>query len=160
MRQITKQLIKFVEPSLRNSQCRAAIRNRLQRLYLHSWDPMDARALIASIPLQKGACLDISICGTGLKEVLYGIPTTHLLNLQSPTFMEYRFTSGRIRLQGPNGIFSFCGPGSRVEPFADLGVSHDHFQSRDATPPRHRDTHYPEKGIHYLEQNIHYPGLH
>ena len=113
-------LIKFVEPSLRNSQRRAAIGNRLQRLYLRSWDPMGARALIANIPLQKGGCLDISIGGAGLKEVLSGIPTTHLLNLPSPTFMEYRFTSERIRLQGPNGIFSFSGTRSRGGPFADL----------------------------------------
>ena len=113
-------LIKFAEPSLRSSQRRAAIGNRLQRLYLRSWDPMDARALIANIPLQKGGCLDISIGGAGLKEVLSGIPTTHFLNLPSPTFMEYRFTSERIRLQGPNGIFLFSGTSSRAGPFADL----------------------------------------
>ena len=112
--------IKFVEPSLRNSQRRAAIRNRLQRLYLHSWDPMDARALIANIPLQKGACLGIYFGDAGLKEILSGIPTTHLLDLVSPTSMEYEPDAGYIRMEGPNGIFSFRGPRLRVEPFTEL----------------------------------------
>ena len=117
-------LIKFVEPSLRNSQRRAAIGNRLQRLYIHSWDLMDARAIIANIPLRKGACLDIHLGSARLKEILSGIPTTHLLNLPSPTFIEYQSSTGGapgcIQLKGPNGIFSFSGPRLQAEPFMDL----------------------------------------
>ena len=111
--------IEFVEPSLRNPQRRAAIENRLLRLKLYSWDPMDGRDFIANIPLQKGACLDIYLAGAWLKQILSGIPTTHLLNLPSPTFMEYRYTSEHIRLQGPNGIFSFRGSRSQAGPFAE-----------------------------------------
>ena len=112
--------IEFVEPSLRNSQRRAAIENRLLRLKLYSWDPMDGRDFIANIPLQKGACLDIYLGGRWLKQILSGIPTTHLLTLPSPTFMQYKSSSDRIRLQGPNGIFSFSGACSLAGPFADL----------------------------------------
>ena len=124
-----KLWIRFVKPSLRNSRRRAAIGNRLLYLSITFRDVMDARALITNIPLRKGAHLDIfSIGGTRLKEILFGISTTHFPNLPSPTFMQYRPSMESVRLHrmksvqlhGPNGTFSFRRHNSTAEPFADF----------------------------------------
>ena len=114
--------IGFAKPSLRNSRRRAAIRNRLLYLSITFNDAMDARALITKIPLRKGAHLDIFSIGdgTGLKDILSDISTTHFPNLPSPTFMEYQSFMKCVRLHGPNGIFSFSRHHPTAQPFADL----------------------------------------
>ena len=72
---------------------------------------MDARALISSVALRKGAHLDITHVSRdgGLNDILSGVSTTHLLNLRSPTAMDYVSYSGSICLFGPNGRLSFEG---------------------------------------------------
>ena len=99
--------IKFVGPSLRNSRRRAVVGNRLLYLSIYFWDVMDVRALLANIPLLRGAHLDISSGRDTLNDIFSGIPITHFLNLQSPIFMDYVSYMGKVRLHGPNGIFSF-----------------------------------------------------
>jgi len=80
---------------------------------------MDGKALISNIALSKGAELEVKDNGCddtpiGVIDVLSGISTTHLLNLSSPSFMEYYAgTTRRIRLLGLNGTASFSSqPGS------------------------------------------------
>ena len=101
--------ISFREASLRSSRRRTAIQSRLRLLSIHYSDVMDCQALISNITLQRGAHLNIVPTGTsgGLGDILSGVSTAHLLNLRSPTFMEYRSYLGDIQLCGPNGRFSF-----------------------------------------------------
>jgi len=107
--------IRFIEPSLRSSRRRAAIRNRLHHLRIACYDAMDGNALISSIALSKGAELVVNWRSrfgipTRVNDVLSGVSTSHLLNLQSPTFMQYHVhTTGTIRLLGPNGTAIFIG---------------------------------------------------
>jgi len=114
--------ITFAHSSLRSSQGRTVTGNRLRRLSICSYDAMDNKALISSIPLQRDADLEMSLCyqSTGLNDVL-SLISTYLSDLQSPAFMEYhpdKRTS--IRLSGPNGSFSAsCLFGSGI-PFAEF----------------------------------------
>jgi len=103
--------VSFVEPSLRRSQRRSPIRNRLQHLSISCIDMLDIRALTSSIALQRGAHLEIKyyLLSEGLNRILAGISTKHLSNLPSPTSLEYDIQPRRIRLFGPNGRFSFDG---------------------------------------------------
>jgi len=92
----------------RSSQRQPMKGNQLQYLSIDCGDAMDTQALISNIPLQRGAHLKIlSHTNTELNEILSGIPTTHLLNLLSPTLMRYSSCIGETRLDGPNGTFSF-----------------------------------------------------
>jgi len=101
--------IKFIRPSLRISQRRAAIKNRLRYLEISGDGPMDGQALISNISLPKGATLNVNCYGGDVtaNDVLSGISTTHLSNLLSPTSMEYCTYTGTVELLGPNGIVSF-----------------------------------------------------
>ena len=89
-------------------QRRAIVMDQLQYLSISS-DVADAKTLVSSVPLRRGAKLDISFHGshTGLGDILSGISLTHLLNLPSPTFMEYQSSPQVARLTGPNGSFSY-----------------------------------------------------
>jgi len=110
------------EPSLWSMQHRTAVRNRLQRLLIHCHDPMSARLMVSSIPLQRGAHLEIATHNhdSWLGEVLHQISTTHLLNLSSPTFMQCQSYPRLIHLLGPNGTFSLNSfPGS-VDTFREF----------------------------------------
>ena len=115
--------VTFAHPSLRSSRRRVVTGNRLRCLSICSYDAMDNKALVSSIPLQRDADLEITLCyeSTGLNDVLSLISTTHLSNLRSPNFMEYhpdKRTS--IRLSGSNGSFSAsCLLGSGI-PFAEF----------------------------------------
>jgi hypothetical protein len=76
---------------------------------------MEGQALISGIALSKGAKLEFHGCptsgyGVGVNDILSGISTTHLSNLPSPTFMEYRAYTRDIRLLGPNGSASILAP--------------------------------------------------
>ena len=99
------------EFSARISHRQAVITNRLQHLSIASRDAMVARTLISSTPLRRGAHLEITFpcrgAGLGLNDILSNISMTHLSNLPSPTFMEYRSSIPMIRLIGPNGSFSY-----------------------------------------------------
>jgi len=97
------------EPPLQDPQRQAAVGDRLRYLRIHCWSTVvDAQILISAIPLGSGAHLEISSgCGIGLNEILSGISTTHLANLQGPAFLEYESHPREIRLHGPNGSFSF-----------------------------------------------------
>jgi hypothetical protein len=102
--------------TLRSSRRRTPIRSRLRYLEIACSDATDGQALISSIALSKGAelriyCSPLNLGGVVVNEVLSGISTTHLSNLQSPTFMEYRTHSRAIRLFGPNGSANFLGEG-------------------------------------------------
>jgi len=97
--------IRFIEPSLRISQRRGAIKNRLRYLQITCYDKTDGQALISNISLSKGATLAVSC--RGIDDVLSSISTTHLSNLLSPTFMEYHTYRPTIQLRGPNGTASF-----------------------------------------------------
>ena len=87
---------------------------------------MTARAVISSIPLRRGAHLDITFpdedTGLGLNKTLSGISATHLPNLLSPTFMTYRSSIREIHLAGPNGSFSYTLEWPSVPPFAEFSV--------------------------------------
>ena len=87
---------------------------------------MTARTVISIIPLQRGAHLDVTFpdedTGLRLNETLSGIPTTHLSNLLSPTLMECRSSTRKIRLIGPNGRFSYTHEEPPVPPFAKFSV--------------------------------------
>ena len=103
--------IVFREDSLRLSRRRTLIKNQFRHLTIFCWDGMDGRALLHAVALQRGAQLDItSYVGAKLHSLLSGLSPTHLLNLHSPTFMEYRPHERFIQLSGPNGYFSFSHP--------------------------------------------------
>ena len=116
------------------SQRREVIMNRLQRLSITCWDARIARHLISSIPLRSGVHLKISLhseqASFGLKDILSGISTTHLLNLAPSTFMEYR-SPDYIQLKGPNGSLSYSRgwsgrdflPGVSFMKFPDLNIT-------------------------------------
>jgi len=106
--------INFIEPSLRSSKRQVMKENQLRYLSIGYGNPMDAQALISNIPLQRGAHLEIlSNYNVWLTDIFSGIPTAHLLNLPSPTFMRYSSYQMDIRLDGPNGTFSFDCPMTR-----------------------------------------------
>jgi len=98
--------IVFTEPSLHSSRRGAAIANQLQYLSIPYGDEPGGKSLISNISLQRGAHLEI--CAGD--DLLSYLPTAHLLNLSSPTFMEYRAYERTIRLLGPNGSLSFHKP--------------------------------------------------
>lgn len=114
--------IRFVEPSLRQSRRQAAIRNRLQHLSILCNNPMNAQALISNIALRRGAHLEISSLdrNTGLNNVLSEISTSHLSNLSSPAFLEYRSYPRDIRLHGRNGSLTFSCSVSSGVPFVEF----------------------------------------
>ena len=106
--------LEFKEPSLRGPRGRVATISRLRSLEMGCFKVMDGRALISSIAVPKGAQLVFACCpligiGPRVGDVLSGISTTHLSNLLSPTFMEYRVHQRVIRLLGPNGGAKFIG---------------------------------------------------
>ena len=114
--------IDFVEDSLRSWQRRTTLGNEFRSLSIQYTDAMDARALISSIALPKGAHLEL-VCHNvyvGLNDVLSGISTAHLSNLPSPTSLDYDSPTRRIRLLGPNGSASFTTAPDLVVPFAEL----------------------------------------
>jgi hypothetical protein len=119
-------ILTFKEPSLRSSRRRTPIRNRLQYLRITCSNAMDGQVLISSIALSKGAelaffCYPSSGISPTVDDVLSGISTTHLSNLQSPTFMEYRVYEPRtIQLLGPNGTAKFSSPFGSGIPFAEF----------------------------------------
>lgn len=112
--------IHFHHPSLRNSHRYVAIENRLR--YLSMYDTMDDNALISKIAVQKGAYLEITLYdrNAGLNGVLSLISMPHLLNLHSPTSMNYCPDTRSIRLSGPNGTFSFQSPLCTIGPFVEF----------------------------------------
>ena len=102
--------VEFTRPSLRFSRRQAPIQNRLQNLSISSSSPMDVNALISKIAVQKGAHLEVLFKEVAeSKHIRSVVSTTHLLNLPSPTFIEYcpkKLIYRTIRLLGPNGSFS------------------------------------------------------
>ena len=120
-----KLYIEFIEPSLRNSRPRTPIRNRLQYLRISCCDAMDGQALISGVALSKGAELELHCFGdlhapVGVGDILSGIPTTHLSNLQSPTFMQYCGCPMTVKLHGPNGAASFHTSSDSFIPFVEF----------------------------------------
>lgn len=101
-------VVTFTSLSFLRSNRQTPIENRLRYLSISHNDSRDAQALISNIALTRGAHLVINIeeRDKGLNDVLSGVPTTHLSNLRSPTFMEYRCFPREIQLNGPNGKFS------------------------------------------------------
>lgn len=118
--------IRFSGPSLRKSRRRTAIENHLQHLSISCWDAATARTVASSIPLQRGAHLEITFrhedVGPALNDILSGLSVSHLSNPPSPTFMEYQTSPREIRLTGPNGSFSYSHDRSPGSPFAELPI--------------------------------------
>ena len=117
--------IRYTKPSLRCSQRRTPIENRLQYLEIHCCDAMDAQALISNIALSKGAKLKFytflpSGVDMRLDDVLSGIPATHFSNLLPPTLMEYCAYPRVIRLLGSNGSAEFRGVSGSDVPFIEF----------------------------------------
>ena len=114
--------IGFAEPSLRNSRLSTAVESRLRYLSIRCSDPMDGKALISGIALQRGAHLEIDHTNTNstLRGILSGVSAKHLSNLSSPTFMECQSYCRSIRLLGPNGVFSFKSLHGPEDPFSEL----------------------------------------
>ena len=115
-------MIGFVEPPLRRSQRRNPIGNRLQHLSISCNNTMDGRALISSITLRRGGALEV-YCDSGdlgLTDILSGVSLSHLPNLSSPTFMEYRSYQRRIRLLGQDGSFLFDDYSNSENPFQEF----------------------------------------
>ena len=86
---------------------------------------MDGQVLISGIALSKGAelgffCHPFNNIGVTVNDVLSGISTNHLSNLQSPTFMEYQARMRVIRLHGPNGSATFIGHSPSESPFVEF----------------------------------------
>ena len=92
-------------------QRRTVAVDRLQHLSITFRDVVIGQTLISSIPLRRGAHLEIALSGEytglGLHNILYDNSTTHLPTLLSPTFMKYRSFPREVRLIGPNGSFSY-----------------------------------------------------
>ena len=117
--------IMFIEPSLHISRRQNPIRNRLRYLQIVCSDTAEGQALISGIALPKGATLEVYGCptsgsGVGVNDILSGISTTHLLNLPSPTFMEYHAYTRDIRLVGPSGSARFCTRSCSEIPFIEF----------------------------------------
>ena len=117
--------IRFIEPSLRRSRRRAAIKNQLHHLRIACYDAMDGKALISSIALSKGTELVVDCWShfgipTRVDDVLSDTSTTHLSNLQSPTSMKYLVRPAAIRLLGPNGTALFIGDSYSILPFVEF----------------------------------------
>ena len=95
--------------TLPSAQRRVPISDRFRHLVVSFFDVEDARPVISSIPVQRGADLELTACHTtaGLNSLLSSVSETHLANLRSPTYMNV--CERRIRLSGPNGSFSFSG---------------------------------------------------
>ena len=118
--------LKFLGPSLRHSRRQVPITNQLRRLSISGNNVMDLRALISNIAVRRGGVLEIyySAENEELVDLFSELSTTHLANLSSPTFMEYRSSSPMsIRLLGPNGVFSLDGYFSPENPFKDFLLS-------------------------------------
>ena len=116
--------IYFPKTSLLQSRREIAMKNQLRYLSIGCRDTADARALISSIPLQRGASLDIHLEDEGLKlnDFLPEISAAHLSSQPSPTFFQLGHgpLTKHITLDGPSGKLSFFGL-SEVS-FADLTV--------------------------------------
>ena len=114
--------IEFTKRSRRHPRRGAATMDRLQHLSMPFHSREDVKALISNIVLRRGVHLEIDSIyfRTKLDEVLSGIPTTHLSNLQSPVFMEYRSHWGDVRLFGPNGSLSFRTAHAPHTPFVEF----------------------------------------
>ena len=118
--------IEFVEPPPRNLQ-RRITKNQLQYLSIWCKNDVEARALIITIPLRRGASLDINIQDQNatLIDTIPNVSTAHLLDPQSPSTFElitHRRCRVGVLLRGLGGEFSFFKP-VRVEdsePFPDL----------------------------------------
>lgn len=116
--------LSFEEASLRSSRRRTAIQNQLRYLSVYYQDVRSGQAIISNIGLRRGAHFNISTVRAdgGSDNVLLGLSTAHLLNLRSPTLMEYRSYPRNIQLFGPNGRFSLQRhtiPGGGI-PFAEF----------------------------------------
>ena len=102
--------IPFKKDPAQVSQRRAMNMGRLQRLSTTLWDVTVARILTSSIPLRRGAHLEITFCHKDVvsasNDILSGISTAHFSNSSLPTSMEYQSSFRMIRLTGPNGSFT------------------------------------------------------
>ena len=113
----------FAEPPPRNPQ--RQIQNQLQCLTIQCGEPGDAQALVASIPLRRGAHLNIHILDSiaGVNDILPNLPATHLSNPPSPTFFQFQrdeHGTNTILLCGPGGELSFEKYTHPGDPFPDF----------------------------------------
>jgi hypothetical protein len=118
--------IEFAEHSLRCSQRQTLVGNTLQRLSISDCSAWTTGALVSSIPLQKGATLEIrhdKISGPALASVFSGVSATRLQYLSSPIVMEFRIPAEKVRLLGFDGSFSYEGCLIPVDSFGKLPLS-------------------------------------
>ena len=106
-----------------DSQRQAPIKNNLRYLSIHFRYGKICRALLSGISLQRGADLDIFCYKSAeLHGTLAGVSLTHHLNLDSPTFIEYRSYNRGVQLLGQSGRFSLRDTETlpTSEPFEEL----------------------------------------
>jgi len=116
----------FAPASLQRLRDRDATANCLQFLSISSAGAVGGSALISRIALQRGATLEVTLCGggAGLSEVLPIVSAAHHQNIQSVTFMVYHSDERSIRLLGPDGTFSLTCALSPEDPFAEFPLLH------------------------------------
>ena len=120
--------IHFLNPSLLSSQRKTAMKNNLRHLYIDCDEKVDVQALISSIPLPRGADLDVIIRDelqhATLDSFLPEIFSAHLSNPPLPTFFRlgHIIRCREIKLGGPGGSISFHGLSWLGVSFADFAV--------------------------------------
>ena len=118
--------IYFAKLSLLELHRKTAIMNQLRYLSIDCSDKGDARALISSIPLQRGASLHIHLGGPDrtLSDFAPDVSAAHLSNPPSPTFFQLGHgpLTKYIALDGPGGKLSFHGHFWQEESFTDFAV--------------------------------------
>ena len=116
----------FTDYLLLESQRKNVMKNQLRHLSIECRDTADARALISSIPLRKGASLYIRLSDEDhrLSDLLPDVSTTHLSNPPSPTFFQlgYESLTNHIILDGAGGKLSFHGTPLLEGSFVDFAV--------------------------------------
>ena len=120
--------IHFLNPSLLSSQRKTAMKNNLRHLYIDCDEKVDVQALLSSIPLRRGADLDVIIRDelqhATLDSFLPEISSAHLSNPPLPTFFRlgHIIRCREIKLGGPGGSISFHGLSWLGVSFADFAV--------------------------------------
>ena len=115
--------VEFTEPPPRSPQ-RRVTNNKLRRLSIQCQNVISAQALITTIPLRRGASLEIDVWNGGvtLINTLTNVFTAHLSDPPSPTSFQFtcRWYDVGVLLRGPGGEFSFSTRPHAEDPFPDL----------------------------------------
>ena len=118
--------IYFTDLSLLESQRTTAMMNQLRYLSIDCSDKRDAKALISSIPPQRGAGLHIHLNDEHptLSDFLPDVSAAHISDPPSPTFFQLGHSphTKHVILDGPSGKLSLYGSPLLEVSFADVAV--------------------------------------